>query len=161
METIIKVEGLDQITKGLTDEALGKVLRKFLTSVTAYVQRQAASHAPVDTGRLRGALTQPSAVTVAYSGVYPLWAEIKPLVGYSAYVEHGTAPHWTGIGNLAGWAHRHGINPYAIQRAIAKYGTKAHPFMQPAIDDLEAAIPEFITALEADIRQMFSSGGEQ
>ena len=49
---------------------------------------------------------------------------------YADYVEKGTKPHWTSVRNLESWARFRGINPYVLQRSIARKGTKAHPFEQ-------------------------------
>ena len=54
----------------------------------------------------------------------PLWGRMGTIVSYAPYVEADTRPHWTSVKYLVDWAHRHNINPYALQRKIARYGTK-------------------------------------
>lgn len=55
---------------------------------------------------------------------------IEPTAPYADYVEFGTRPHWTSVHNLESWARLRGINPYALQRHIAKYGTKPNPYQE-------------------------------
>ena len=55
-------------------------------------------------------------------------ANIGPRVKYAKPVETGSRPHWTSVkpgSSLRKWADSKGINPYAVQRSIAKKGTKA------------------------------------
>ena len=42
------------------------------------------------------------------------------------------------------WAKSKGINPYALQRSIAKKGTKAHPFLQRTLNEVDSQVlPDF------------------
>jgi HK97 gp10 family phage protein len=68
---------------------------------------------------------------------------IEPTALYAPYVEFGTKPHWTSIKPgtaLYKWAMQKGIPPFALQRSIAKKGTKAHPFIQPTYDEAEPVV---------------------
>ena len=58
-----------------------------------------------------------------------LSAIIYPRARYADFIETGTRPHWTSIQNIEGWARFRGLNPYAVQRSIARKGTKAHPYL--------------------------------
>ncbi len=69
---------------------------------------------------------------------------------YAAYVEFPTRPHWAPREALQGWADRHGIPVYAVQRAIAEKGTLGKPFMAPAAARQK---PKFIRA----VRRVMSS----
>lgn len=65
---------------------------------------------------------------------------IEPTADYAQDVEKGTVPHWVSVAQgtpLYRWAMQKGINPYAVQKSIAKKGTKAHPFLQPTFDIIE------------------------
>jgi len=60
------------------------------------------------------------------------------MVTYWYYVEYGTAPHWTSVDNLKKWAKdKLGDEnlAYAIQKHIAKYGTKPNPFIRKVLDE--------------------------
>ena len=48
---------------------------------------------------------------------------------YAGWVDQGTRPHWPPPGALAGWASRHGIPEFLVQRAIARHGTKPTYYM--------------------------------
>jgi hypothetical protein len=69
-----------------------------------------------------------------------LVGEVGPSMRYGLYVEKGTRPHWPPRAPLEGWARRHGIPVYAVQRAIARRGTKARPFLVPAFTKNAATI---------------------
>ena len=53
----------------------------------------------------------------------------------------GSRPHWTSVRNLEGWAYRHGINPYALQRSIAEKGTRPNPFVERAQREMRMVLP--------------------
>lgn len=60
------------------------------------------------------------------------------MLSYWYYVEYGSAPHWTSVDNLKKWAKdKLGDEnlAYALQKHIAKYGTKPHPFVRKVIDE--------------------------
>jgi len=58
---------------------------------------------------------------------------VGPTVAYGLYVEQGTRPHWPPRAPLVAWARRHGIPVFLVQRAIARRGTRARPFLVPAL----------------------------
>jgi len=58
------------------------------------------------------------------------------MVGYAINVEFGSKPHWTSVDNLKKWAKdKLGDEKlaYALQRHIAMYGTKPHPFIRETL----------------------------
>ncbi len=57
-------------------------------------------------------------------------------VEYAVYVEKGTKPHFPPVDALARWAKQRGVNPYVIARSISIKGTKPHPFLIPAGEDI-------------------------
>jgi hypothetical protein len=63
-----------------------------------------------------------------------LVGEIGPSVRYGLFVERGTRPHWPPVAAVSGWARRHGISPFLVARSIARKGTRAQPFMGPALE---------------------------
>lgn len=75
---------------------------------------------------------------------------VEPVSKYAEAVDKGSRPHWTSAKAgtpLWRWATQKGISPYAVQRSIAKKGTRAHPFMRPTY---EQAQPE--------VRRIFDNG---
>lgn len=84
---------------------------------------------------------------------------VEPTANYAEDVEKGTSPHWVAVEGkdspLARWAAQKGINPYAVQRSIAKKGTKAHPFIQPTYDIMEPKVQrDFENGIERFIGQL-------
>ncbi|WP_241473768.1 HK97 gp10 family phage protein [Mycolicibacterium neoaurum] len=72
-----------------------------------------------------------------------LSAKIGPTAKYADPIEFGSRPHWVSVAAgspLRDWADAKGINPYAVQRSIAKKGTKAHPFVKPTHTLMEPRI---------------------
>lgn len=60
-------------------------------------------------------------------------AEVSPTAKYADDIEDGRGPHWVSAKEgspLARWAKFRGLNPFAVQRSIAKKGTKANPFVE-------------------------------
>ena len=59
------------------------------------------------------------------------------MVDYALAVEFGSAPHWTSVDNLKKWAKdKLGDEKaaYALQRHIAKFGTKPRPFIRETLE---------------------------
>lgn len=72
-----------------------------------------------------------------------LSATIAPTVKYAEYLEKGTMPHWVSAtpgSPLNRWANMKGLNPWAVQRSIAKKGTKAHPFVEPTYRTMQPRV---------------------
>jgi len=151
----ISYEGLDELIQSLErmDDTIDREGRKFLRDLSIYGVKQAQIHileiGAVDTNELiQGIHYDLSGYGINLESV------IKPsdkADAYAAAIEDGTAPHWVPIAALEGWASRHGISPYAVQRKIAREGTEARPYWQPTFDDLEAEtdreIPNFLDNL--------------
>ena len=72
---------------------------------------------------------------------------IEPTAKHAAPHEHGSKPHWVSVKEgtpLNMWAKAKGINPYALQKSIAKKGTKAHPFLQRTLNEVDSQVlPDF------------------
>ena len=89
---------------------------------------------------------------VTYHWNNRLSVTVEPTAPYAEYVEFGTRPHWTSVHNLESWARLKGIDPYALQRSIAKKGTKPHPYLafvslhaaKFATDDMEKSLNKTI-----------------
>ena len=124
-------------------------VKDFLAKSALTVESGAKLVAPVDTGRLRASIT---------SDLKPTRALVKAAVFYAAHVEFGTRPHWPPIAALQPWARRHGfpagrLGAFLVARAIAKRGTRAQPFMRPALERALTPIRGFLRELAADIER--------
>jgi hypothetical protein len=101
----------------------------------------------VDTGRLRASITPDvREARDGYEGI------VGSNVFYAPYAEFGTRPHWPPKGALIPWAPRHGMKEDDIRFIIGTRGTKAHPYLIPAVENnvrgitriLERAVDEVI-----------------
>lgn len=99
------------------------------------VVREAKGLAPVFTGQLRGGIGYE-----LRGGGTLVTLKIKSMADHSIFVEKGTRPHFPPVGAVAGWAKAHGIEPFLVARAISKKGTKAKPFLEPAVERTMPAI---------------------
>lgn len=142
--TVIKVDSRQ--VEIMLKAAPGKVsdrLKRVLNVVSIETQREMRIKAPVGvTGDLRQ--------TVKWE-VLGLTATIGPTAKHAEYVEKGTKPHWTSArpgSPLYKWAKLKGISPVAVQRSIARKGTKPHPFVEPTFTLME---PRIIRRLGAEI----------
>src|SRR5262245_50297061 len=93
------------------------------------------------TGILRASIT--ARVTTGTSLSAAIRGEVfsSSQAPYAPYVEYGTGPHWAPIGPLLLWARRVLGNEraaYAVQRAIARRGTRARHMFR---DGFNAVLP--------------------
>lgn len=122
-----------------------------LTEETKTLVTLAQRRAPVATGRLRRSITQ--AVTPVAGRVE---ARVQATAPYAAFMEFGTRPHMPPIAPLQRWARAKRLNPWALQRAIAQRGTRARPFLQPALAARQAAVQAAVReAVQAVVRRIF------
>lgn len=105
---------------------LGQLIESAAIDIQGEMRRQVNVGATGETRR-----------SIAYKlGRGKLEAEVKSTLDPRRIeaLEHGSRPHWTSARpgtSLYRWARHKGINPYAVQRSIARKGTKAHPFVAP------------------------------
>ena len=77
--------------------------------------------------------------------------QIGTNLDYALAIEYGTAPHMPNIDALSAWANRHGLPVWAVAMTIKEKGTKAQPFLRPALYQNEDA---FISEVKAFIKMM-------
>jgi len=100
----------------------------------------------VDTGLLRS----PNGIRVLFYNSN-MAASVGSNLFYAPFVEFGTRPHWPPKGALQRWAERHGMDDeFPIRRAIARYGTLAHPFLFPSFEEEK---PRFVKAITDAIKK--------
>lgn len=135
-----RIEGLDKLQEKLKDpEIIKGPVHRLLERVAFLIEGKAKEKAPVDTGRLRASIA---------SRIKETEARVGSPVQYAVFVELGTRPHFPPPRALQPWAQRHGLPPglqgaYMLAHAIAKRGTKAHPFLQPALQESIPVIERF------------------
>jgi len=84
---------------------------------------------------------------------------ITPNKNYSIFVHEGTRPHFVSINDprhpLKIWAIKKGLNPYAVQRSIAKKGTRANQFVDRTVRKAEPEVKRiFVDVLESIIKKI-------
>lgn len=130
MQIDVKIEGLERLQAGIASgpATLATEVRTAMVAGSLLIEGSARSLAPKDTGRLGGSITH----SISGGGAN-LTSRIGPSVAYGIYVEKGRGPGKAPpIGAIAGWAARHGINPYVLARSIARKGVRPRPYMLPA-----------------------------
>lgn len=75
---------------------------------------------------------------------------------YAAAVNYGTAPHHVSPAQLAPWAAKKGLNPFAVAKSIAKKGTRANPFFDKAVASAENGVNKEFETATADIIKALS-----
>lgn len=111
--------------KALFNDTMPKAALVFAGEVQAIARRLA----PVDLGALRLSIKK----DIIQRGDHII-VEVGPTQRYGKDIELGRDAHYVSPATLAPWAKRKGVNPYAVSAIIAKKGTKAQPFMGPAIE---------------------------
>ena len=129
MAISLELLGADALSRGLarSRETVAQEQVRAMTASLLLVEADARRNVRHDTRRLMNSITH--RVTSERGG---LVGRVGPSVSYGLYVERGTRPHWPPRAPLEGWARRHGMPVFAVQRAIARRGTRARPFLVPA-----------------------------
>jgi HK97 gp10 family phage protein len=156
----VELKGLDQCISKMTNaHLLQKPLKYALDQSAETVQRKAMQLAPVSDGYLKTHIT-----TSLDGGVLPLWATVgsntktpKTPNGYGECVEYGTRPHWPPVRALEGWAKKHHVSAWAVAVSISKHGTRAQPFMRPALQQSTGKIQEIFRAVAREVQRAWAS----
>lgn len=149
----------EQVRRALADPNVSREpILRFLRRSAFTVEARAKEKAPVDRGRLRNSIShridEQQVRAVVFAGV-----------NYAADVEFGMRPHWPPVGALQPWARRHGFpagpaGDFLVRRAIARRGTKAQPFMKPALDESLQDIEGFLELAGREIEQAWGAHGD-
>jgi hypothetical protein len=150
MDITVTVTGMDELIKKVNDpDLIGQPMHDFFEKSTISIQNEVRTLTPVDTGRLWASII----ATVDPSPV-PMWGQVTTPVQphYGKDVEYGTVAHYPPIAALIDWAHRHHVNPYALQKKIGLYGTKGRFMFQTGVQNslsqIEAFLKEAARAIE-------------
>jgi HK97 gp10 family phage protein len=153
----IEIQGLDKLMAiaekypNISEKHINKAINRSLIRI----QDQAKKNAPSgDTQQLR----QNWKIFMGrFAGSLESGAKNRGY-SYGLAVEFGTKPHYMPVKNnpmFQLWATRRGLNPYAVARSIAKKGTKAKPFFQPAIDSQQKNVDnEFNKAMDNILKEI-------
>lgn len=139
----IEVQGLKEMQKAF-DEApreVGRVLEDATKEAGKEIFRTAVKEAPHFTGNLQRSM---------HMEYNPIEVVIEPRAEYAEGVEYGTKPHPVSGRELAAWAGRKGLNPWAVANSIKTRGTRANPFMgrtRGIVEDFVQRV--FLSALDS------------
>lgn len=126
--------------KPLIQAEMVTTMQRSTIAVQSKARELITSQGAVDTGRLRGSITEQ---------VLPISGGVQGIVGsnmpYAAVIEYGRRPGaaMPTAGSLLGWMSRHGIPAsaeYVIRRAIGRRGQPARPYLAPALQQTTARI---------------------
>ncbi len=160
----IEIKGLEEIKKKLTGggtfrrNLLGGPLRKGLERIGQSGELLAKREVPVDTGDTRRSLTHevdkkdpPEFVRIGTD------KEVARFVhGDFNETRSRTRPHFPPIAALEGWARRHGIPVFALQRAIGRRGTPFNPFLTRIIPKLSGIARGAMSKAAKEIETLWS-----
>lgn len=158
---------------GRLDDKVYAPLHRAFNEATKQMEAQAKENVTannsVASGQLRAGITSDVTITPAeLTGVVSAVAKGANGYNYAPAVEYGTSPHWPPLEPLVEWVRlKHLAGSYsvkshrrlggavrrldedtqlarAIQRKIARRGTKARPFMEPAFESKKNDIARLI-----------------
>lgn len=131
----IEIENLDELREKFAQAPLivGGELERATKQAGIGIIKEEVQQAPHDSGKLQ------QSIIMEYE---PIEVSITPKSDYARYVVKGSEPHTPPLDALEGWARRHGIPAVVVQRAIAKKGTKANPFIQRTRDAVKGWVNE-------------------
>jgi hypothetical protein len=129
MPITLHLQGADELLARLrrSPQVTAAAQERAMTASLLLVEGDARRNVRHDTRRLMNSITH----ELSGRGTN-LVGRVGPSVRYGLYVERGTRPHWPPRAALEGWARRHNVPVFAVQRGIARRGTRARPFLVPA-----------------------------
>lgn len=156
MAVTLRLEGAPELIRRLNGSAriVSAEEQRAMTASLLLVEGAARRNAKQDTRQLMNSISSRQR-----RGGDALIGEVGPSARHGLYVERGTRPHWPPLAPLVGWARRHGVSPYAVQRAIARRGTRARPFLAPAWTANARRVEALFAAAGARIVARLAGGG--
>lgn len=132
------------VARRILQEDVAHGVHQIEERIAAAARRNAA----VDRGRMRDGIEIRHVQKPAQGNVLVSSAvSTSPETPYARDIERGTKPHWIADGEdfegLQGWAQRKlgdAQRAYAVRHSIAKKGTAAQPFMEPASREIEPQV---------------------
>lgn len=168
MSVTIEIHNEDVIADRMQPRSLRGPLIRFFDRAGNEVLNHAKTDAAVDTGLLRASLAQGGSGNLwdMDSAAIPEWLRVGSRVSYAPFVEHGggdlsddpgATSGWTfpSPADLDGWARRHGLNAWAVAKAIRRRGgVMPQPFLRPGLQTAEPKITgQHLATLGKEIAQ--------
>jgi hypothetical protein len=158
MPVTLRLEGADRLAGALrrSPQVVAQEQVRAMTRSLLLVEGDARRNVRQDTRQLMNSITHRQRMAGE-----ALVGEVGPSARWGVYVEKGTRPHWPPRAPLEGWARRHGVSVFVVQRAIARRGTRARPFLLPAYEKNKDTIVRLFAAAGARITATLAtlSGG--
>jgi hypothetical protein len=154
----LRLEGVNELERALLNSpaVLRTTQQRAMTQSLLLIEADARRNVRQDTRRLMSSISHRQ-----HASPRGLVGEVGPSARYGLYVERGTRPHWPPRAPLEGWARRHGIPVFVVQRAIARKGTRPRPFLLPAFRKNAAAIVRLFAAAGARAVATLGTSGTQ
>ena len=160
----IEIRGLEELKKKLSGggpfrrNLLSGPMRKGMERIGQAGELIAKREVPVDTGTLRRGQTHQ-----VDKKDPPEFVRIGSDLNYARFV-HGdfnesksrTRPHFPPAAALEGWARRHGIPVFALQRAIGRRGTPFNPYLTRTMDKLKGIVRSTMSKVATDVEKLWS-----
>jgi len=130
---------LDEFKKRIDPARFKQIENRAIKIWAEVLKWKIQENTPVDTWLLRNSYkTEP---------IFQ-WVRIYNTKKYGLFIHEGTKPHRTSVKNLSAWAKRHWVNPYALQKAIARKWVKGRKWIDKTLstqaDKVKKAILNFI-----------------
>ena len=127
---------LKQIHDVFWPQAVQDIFDRSIKRSVILLERHAIQETPTDQWRLRNDFHTEFRKS--------FWRLFNP-TQYAIYVHEWTRPHYAPIDKLQWRADRHGIPVWKLRHAIARKWTKANPFMDRAVEQVEPQIDEIFS----------------
>ncbi len=160
----IEIRGLEELKKKLSGggpfrrNLLSAPMRKGLERIGGAGELIGKREVPVDKGDLRRNITHevdkknpPEFVRIGNDLKYA-----RPVHGDFNETRSRTRPHFPPIKALEGWARRHGIPVFALQRAIGRRGTPFNPYLTRTMDKLKGIVRSTMGKVASDVEKLWS-----
>lgn len=141
----IRVVGADRLAKGLSSApaTIASETRAAMTKSLLLLEATQRRTVAQDTRRLMGSINHK-----IYGSGANITGHVGPAARYGYWVEYGRKRgNPPPVAAVAGWAKRHGVNPYVLARAIGRKGTKKQPFVAPSLKTNRAKINSIFAAI--------------
>ena len=142
----VNVTGDKELARKMSARLYAQPVSRFFRSAGQVIKSRAQDNAP----RFDGNLV--NSIQVETDQRSPMrFVRVGTNAEYAAPVEKGSRPHFPPLAAITPWAEAHGIPPFALALSIARRGTKAHPFLEPALDESKPDIVMLLARLRGDI----------
>lgn len=137
----IQVKGLEELSQNLgkSVDVLNKQVNEALDNSVTLIQKRARRNAPVFQGELKRSIRKKVRSNISRG-------EVEAFAKHAPYVESGTKPHFPPVAALERWGKiklgKPGLG-FVIARKIARKGTKAQPYMEPAVEESLSDVERF------------------